>query len=232
MLLLNKYFESRFSAGVTLRPADFTLTDDGYTLSERQREYFAKHGMPMDRVVCCRQVHGDGILVIEKMTDIPGAVVEGDALVTTVRGLAIGVRTADCLPVFIADPEHGVIAVVHAGWRSTYKKIVPKTLEVMHKRFGTSPASVRIVLGPAISAGCYPVGEEFRNYFPERTYAEGDGWRFDVVAENQAQLEASGVPSAQITSLGMCSFTDEKCHSFRRDGDASGRMLSFMWINE
>ena len=128
----------------------------------------ASLGCPEARL---KQIHSDIVRVVEK--PIAPEDLRGDALVTSTPGLALTVVTADCLPVLLADPKRRVVAVVHAGWRGTLRRIVEKTVGVMRQRFGVDPANVVAAFGPSIQVCCYEVGEEvvqeFRSQFP---YAE------------------------------------------------------------
>lgn len=123
-------------------------------------------GLP---AVTLRQIHSDVVQVVDK----PARGLPGDALVTAVPGLALVVRTADCLPVLLADPEHRAVAAVHAGWRGTLKRVAQKAVGVMRREFGSDPGQFLAALGPAIHACHYEVGEEvieqYRSQFP---YAE------------------------------------------------------------
>ena len=118
-----------------------------------------------------RQVHSDIVRVIDRPGGArPTERLPGDALVTAIPCLVLTVATADCLPVLLADPEHRVVAAVHAGWRGTLKRIVEKTVGAMRRQFGTDPARIVAAFGPSIQACCYEVGreviEEYRSQFP------------------------------------------------------------------
>lgn len=167
-----------------------------------------------------RQIHSAKSFV----ADHPGCIGEGDALITAEPGLPVSIRTADCLPVLLADPEHHVVAAVHAGWRGTAAHIAVETLARMEKEFGTRPAQVRAAIGPGIGACCYAVGPEVA----ERFGREG-ACRLDLAAENIRQLIAAGVESACIEHLARCTACEPAhFHSWRRDRDTAGRMISFI----
>ena len=89
----------------------------------------------------------------------------GDALVTAERGVLLTVRTADCLPVLLADRRLRVIAAIHAGWRGTLARIVEKTVGEMRRLFNSRPQDVVAALGPSIGSCCYEVGEEVVDAF-------------------------------------------------------------------
>jgi YfiH family protein len=94
-------------------------------------------GISPDRLVTVNQVHGEAIVRVEETNCRAMRSAEADAIITRERGLAVGVETADCVPVLLVDPATPAIAAVHAGWRSTVKKIVQKTVKKMQDEFGS-----------------------------------------------------------------------------------------------
>ena len=93
------------------------------------------------------------------------AVLRGDALMTRQRGLLLGIQTADCVPVLIADTKTRAVAAFHAGWRGTLARIVERGVGTMRLEFGSQPQNLIAAIGPAIGACCYSVGEEVRHEF-------------------------------------------------------------------
>lgn len=114
------------------------------------------------RPVIMRQVHSDRV---HTLTGPCEGRLEGDALVTNTPGLLLVVRTADCLPVLLADETHRAVAAVHCGWRGTRARILGRVVEAMHKAYGTEPAMLLAALGPCIGPCCYAVGPEVREAF-------------------------------------------------------------------
>ena len=111
-------------------------------------------------VIQGHQVHGDRIAVIDR-PDLTREDLEGyDAFICALPGVAVGVRTADCVPVLLYDPVRRVVAAVHSGWKGTVLKIAQKTILLMEKDFGCSPADLRAVIGPAIGPDSFQVGPE------------------------------------------------------------------------
>ena len=118
-------------------------------------------------VIQGHQVHGDRIALIDR-PDYTREELEGyDAFVTDLPDVAIGVRTADCVPVLLYDPVNRVVSAVHSGWKGTILQIVRKTIGVMQQRFRTCAKDLQAVIGPAIGPDSFQVGEEvvaqFRN---------------------------------------------------------------------
>jgi polyphenol oxidase len=161
--------------------------------------------------------------------------VDGDAAVTGVRGSLLGVQTADCVPVLIADRQGRAVAAVHAGWRGTAAHIVEATVARLQEKFGISPQDLVAVIGPHNAVCCYEVGDDV-------VEAIGDAMMFDRRPEwakahfnqaraNRRQLIDSGIPESQIIVSNLCTYCrPDLFFSYRRDGKHVGRMLSVIGI--
>lgn len=182
------------------------------------------------RLAMLRQVHSARVIVADGQT---GYIGEGDALVTSMPGTFVGVRTADCVPVLLADPHHRAVAAVHAGWRGTAAEILNCTISEMSVRFGTVPAELWAAIGPAIGECCYEVGPDvarrFAPWWPELAGVDRPV-RLDLTGTNYRQLVEAGVPSGQIFTGAPCTVCTPALHSFRRDKEAAGRMIAAIGV--
>ena len=214
----------------------FELIDNTYRAPALTRFDWLEHGFgnryypPPESVALLHQIHSD----IAVHADLPGCSPEGDALLSA--GRLVGVKTADCLPILLVDEGHRTVAAVHAGWRGSVARIVQKTIQAMTARWGTRPGDLHAALGPAIGACCYEVGPEvaiqFAELFPERRDLD-QKTHIDLEEANSRQLLSIGINPERIYSAGLCTFCDAaQFHSFRRDGDAAGRMISFIGTTE
>lgn len=183
--------------GFSTRPGGASLLDGkpalnlGFTeWDERERvaanrEKFAAaleaRDMPL---ITLRQFHSD---VIYLAAGSSGQAPKADALITNTPGLLLGVQTADCVPILLADKRRHVVAAIHAGWRGTLARIATKTLGRMSMEFGTEPRDVVAALGPAIGRCCYEVGPEVAQAFSAQFPPAAD-W-FDGPFERLAQGE-------------------------------------------
>jgi len=179
-----------------------------------------------DDLATVRQVHSDKVLIADRS----GVLGEGDALISNQPGITLSVRTADCLPILMADTHNRAVAAVHAGWRGTLLEIVPKTIQAMEEQFRTRPEDLVIAIGPGIGHCCFEVGPEvatrFSKIFPERRDLD-ERTKIDLVETNLRLLGRNGGRVRQIARSGLCSYCQaDLFHSFRRDGDAAGRMVS------
>lgn len=124
------------------------------------------------RLVTLRQIHSDIVRVFSRA---PVKVPQTDAAISRRAGLLLAVQTADCVPILLADTRRDAVAVVHAGWRGTLRRIVMKTLGRMRVEFGTKPGDVIAALGPAIGPCCYEVGPEVAQAFSGQ-FAQAREW--------------------------------------------------------
>jgi YfiH family protein len=177
-----------------------------------------------------RQVHGDRVVIASKSKVSAEKPEDADALVTDQKGLAIVIRTADCLPVFLYDPAHEAIGLAHCGWKSTHRDILKNVVTVMKNQFATRPAALKIAFGPAIRHDSYEVGEEFKEYFPDEVSERSGRLCLDLVKANKRQLSAQGVLAENIHDCGVCTYRDENYFSYRREKEKAGRMVSLMMI--
>jgi len=178
------------------------------------------------------QIHSDTVVDAGGRT---GCLGEGDALLTNTPGSLVAVKTADCIPLLIVDPVHRAVAAVHAGWRGSARKIAGRVIERMQKRFSTCPSDLHVAIGPGIGKCCYEVGPEVASEF---VAYDADLCRptqpihLDLSEINRLQLAASGVAPSRIYVIGICTLCDRDFHSFRRDKQDAGRMLSVIGLHE
>lgn len=175
-----------------------------HTIENRARATHAL-GMPVERLVSAYQVHSADVATITAplaAADRPRA----DALVTTVPGLTLGVLTADCTPVLLADPVAGVIAAAHSGWKGTLGNIVANTVARM-EALGASRSNLRASIGPCIAQISYEVGPEFPEPFLQQDAAllrfftpatKAGHWQFDLRGMVGAQLAALGIATETL----------------------------------
>lgn len=203
---------------------ELTWLDHGFTT--RQSAAFGWQAITL------RQVHSNRVWNASGVEDRDR---EGDALVSNDRGPRIGVRTADCVPILLADRRNRSVAAIHAGWRGTAGRIAECTVEQMIQDFGSSPDDIIASIGPAIGVCCYQVGPEvkdqFQEIFPEWSCSDSNALpvMLDLAEANRRILEATGIPAKQIHSSGLCTWhCGEDFYSFRREPENPGRMISYI----
>jgi hypothetical protein len=175
-----------------------------------------------------KQVHGRAV-VRAPWSGRPQA----DAALAPAPGALLGIETADCLPVFLADPRRRVVAAAHAGWRGTVAGVARAALEALVAD-GSRLGDLVAALGPGIGPCCYEVGEEVRAAFgadAPAVFRPGPRGRphLDVREANRRQLLAAGLDAGQLHGVDECTRCHpELYHSYRRDGRGAGRMINVL----
>lgn len=235
------------TGGVSVPPFDslnssYAVGDDRAAVTENLARLAGRAGVEPSRLLFVKQVHGDRVVEAVKA----GPETEADALWTDVPGTAVGVRTADCLPILIEDPR-GRVAAVHAGWRGVISEIAARTIEQLVER-GSRVAELKVAIGPCIQRCCFEVDgdlpERFEAAFgagvihrPASDAALGGATRnaagkqkvhLDLPRAVQQTLAKLGVPEGHVVALPHCTMCDGRFFSHRRDHGITGRHLSFI----
>lgn len=213
-----------------------TYGDVKEALADR-RDFLKFLGIDYRALVCANQVHGSTVREVFQHDKGKGAlskdtaVPDTDALITNVRRLPLAVFTADCLPVFLYDPAQKAIGLAHAGWRGSKDNIALKTLQLMREKFQARAENLLVGFGPALRNCCYQVGLEFKNYFTAGVSERDNKMYCDLAGINKKQLLEAGVKEENIYDPGICtSCRNDKYFSYRREADASGRMISVIML--
>jgi hypothetical protein len=199
--------------------------------------------MSVEQFFVVHQVHGDRILTVDhtnigRINDQDHPV---DAIITDRFGLAIGIKTADCVPVFLADRARKIIGVVHAGWKGTSMNIAAKAVNAFVGRFSCQPENMTAVIGPSIGLCCYQVDEAVFEAFAEvdnwkaafMPCGEKGKWMLDLPSTNRDQLLRAGIPPEHVFSAAICTACRKDIFfSHRGEGGKTGRQLSFMMLKE
>lgn len=159
-----------------------------------------------------------------------------DALWSSTAGTALGIKGADCLPVSIADMEHGVIANIHSGWRGAVQRITAETLDVLGSETSFDSAAAQAWLGPSIRVCCFEVGEEVVDEI-RASYAGAEAFvdrsrprpHVDLAGLTAALLVERGFPPGGVHDSGLCTRCGGSTfHSYRRDAKRGGRNFAIV----
>ncbi len=216
-------------ASLNLGPAVGDLPE---RVAENHRRLLAAAGLAEGSLGTVTQVHGDRVWEIKSAPDPSLAGVEGDALWTSTPGAAVGVRTADCVPVLLVDPVGKRVAAIHSGWKGTELEISARAVEALVRQ-GTRASDLLAAIGPSIRGCCYQVSaavaDRFRGRFDGAVRDAGGTPHLDLAVAVRATLETAGLTSAHIDLLPECtSCASTQFFSHRRDRSLSGRQLSFV----
>lgn len=196
-------------------------------------------GFDAPNLVTIRQTHSTTVLQVTRRPGPGEERPEGDALVTNVRGLALGILTADCAPILFADAEAGIVGATHAGWKGALGGIAQATVEVMVS-LGARRERIIAAIGPTISLANYEVGPEFAaNLLAAHRDAEnrilrpaGGREHFDLPGFLFDRLSETGI--GLVDDLGLCTYGAPKHYFSHRyathQGIATGRQLSVIGL--
>ncbi len=204
-------------------------------------------GIDEEFVISPHQTHSDSVFHVNSdlfAVDFEDRreLLEGiDAVYTSMRGVALGVSTADCVPILLYDPKNHAIAAVHAGWRGSVARILEKTLLSMNQTLNTQPQDIVVLIGPHISAPHYEVGDEVyeefsRAGFPMDTIAtREEKWHIDLGKANEWLLTQQGVPPSHIHHNNLCTYDNPNTlYSARREqkgAEKCGRNFNVIMLN-
>lgn len=188
-------------------------------------------------LICAKQIHGNSVKYVNEVNKGSGALAydtsipDTDGFITDTRNLPLAIFTADCLSIFLFDPHKPAVGLIHAGWRSSKETIVPNALSLMQSKFNTDPAELFAGFGPCIRDCCYEVSAEFKDYFSTDLTQTSGRTYLDLSQVNKKQLIDSGVKKDKIFDSGLCTSCENKdFFSYRREKDASGRMISVIML--
>ncbi|WP_336962246.1 peptidoglycan editing factor PgeF [Sphingobium aquiterrae] len=214
-------------------------SDDDRSAILRNRDIARDAVLPGATLVTVRQMHSPDVVTVSapiEEEDRPAA----DALVTATPGLLLGILTADCVPVLLADAQAGVVGAAHAGWKGAITGVTDATIAAM-EALGADRARISAAIGPCIGRASYEVGEDFAERFEaddpanERFFAGGrPGHRmFDIAAYVAARLAGAGIARVDLLGEDTCAQSD-RFYSYRRSclrGEPGyGRQISLIGL--
>lgn len=186
------------------------------------------------------QVHGAQWVVVEE-NSLPSSFlgIQADALLTQRKGVYLGVRVADCLPVIFFDPEREVLALLHAGWRGIIRGIHLRVAQAMQSLFFSSYSSLLVGIGPGIGQCCFTVGEDVAQLFEKREREKKNIYRKEgkILINLKGflfdELVDQGFDPHKIEVAPYCTFCEKKLfYSYRREGKETGRFMLLASLKE
>ncbi|HEV7653886.1 MAG TPA: peptidoglycan editing factor PgeF [Mycobacteriales bacterium] len=222
------------SGGVSTGPyASFNLGahvgDDPAAVTANRGRLAAAAGLAPDHVIWMEQIHGATVQVVDGPRAEP--VEATDGLVTATPGIAVAVLVADCVPILLADAEHGVVAAVHAGRVGAAAGVVPRAVEAFRSA-GGDPATGDVLLGPSVCGACYEVPADMQAAVESRLPGSAVRTRkgtpgLDLRAGLARQLDGLGF--GKVVTDPRCTAEDPELYSHRRDG-VTGRQAAVAWL--
>lgn len=206
-------------------------------LTARNRALAAEGlGFSADSLTTLNQVHSNRVIVLTE-PQATDARPEADAIVTNLAGIPLGILTADCVPILLADPYAGVVGAAHAGWKGAVDDIAYATVMAM-VALGADPANMVTAIGPSISLGNYEVGPEFaanvlaRHAYAAEHFTKPDGGKehFDLPGFIATQLRGAGIGT--VEQIGSCTYAQPARYFSHRfathQGTTTGRQISII----
>jgi polyphenol oxidase len=193
---------------------------EGASARERLRQRIGAQAL-----VRGHQIHGSSVARVRGAAGAErgDASMPADGQATAVRGVAVMVLTADCIPIALAGG--GAVAMVHAGWRGLAGGVIEEGVRALAE-LGGPPGEAVAVIGPCAGACCYEVGEEVHAAFAG---AHREGTHIDLRAIAHEKLAAAGV--GEVREVGACTICDERWFSHRREGARAGRQAGVAWLS-
>ena len=215
--------------------------DSADNIAENRRRFLATFDRSY-RLATAWQVHGDDIKVVANEHDVDTSDEKFDALVSDLPGVLVGVKTADCVPILIGDPETSAFAAVHAGWRGSSESIVRKAVERMREVYGSDPANLICAIGPAATCERYEIGADVIEAFETNFSTSGKYLTptrqghalIDLHLANKDQLIDAAVRPERIFTAPFCTMDrTDLFFSYRVEKKLygkTGRLLSVIGI--
>ena len=218
------------AGGVSPEPYCLNLStaagDDPENVKRNRDIFFEQLGIKEEQVTFQKQIHSTVIAYSDQPKLFDGC----DAVYTDKKNNFLAVSVADCVPVFLYEPEKKIVAGVHSGWKGTHGKILTLTIEELVDMYSINVSKLAAYIGPCISQDKYEVGEDVGKLFDnEVKYLKNGKYYLDLKKDNYDQLVKIGVKKENIEVSELCTFSEKDLlHSYRRDGNLSGRMFGII----
>ncbi len=230
--LLSQFSEISVFTTTRIREASSTLLSEESirTVLENGNEekfWYNITGTPENCIAKANQIHGNTVL----FANDGGHQGDGDALISNIPQIFLRIVTADCLPVFMYDPESKTVALVHAGWRGLKKEIINRTIEYLGTKAGVNPENLFVSIGPFIQECCYTVRDDVYSEFPRQFSTKLLNGYYNLRLGEIALAQLSGVPSSQVEITSQCtSCSDDTFYSARKEKGNTGRNINIIGI--
>lgn len=210
--------------------------DDTSTVDNRRGAFLASLGLANRPLQAVRQIHSGRCINADLTTGLSENSTEADALVSSRPDVLLAVKTADCLPLLIADPKSGAFAAVHAGWKGVLNDIIESSVDRLRSDFHVQTEFCLAALGPSACGTCYEVESDVANEFNKRKDVDlsvlskhtADKWKLNIPQLAKAILHRCGFQEKRIFVSPYCPMHDNDLFfSHRKDPDRpAGRFLS------
>jgi YfiH family protein len=216
----------------------FTVRDEESNLIQNRQIFMKAIGQgDLEIRQLIQLVHGNEVITTGELNG-SGVPPEADGIITDEFNIPLVSTYADCIPIIMADPVTGACGVVHAGWRGTFAGIAQRAAEKFKNAFNSNPSDIIACICPGIGACCFETGEDVAGVFLDKYYiwkdlaskvSNREGWKIDLSELNKRLLIQGGLHKDNIIQADTCTkCRDDLFFSYRRDGQASGRMAAII----
>jgi len=207
--------------------AAFTLKNFKHE-ADKRRLLSSLINLDPNMVVNPQQVHSSNVKIVDK----PGKKPSTDAIISSTKSLVLSIQVADCIPLYLADPENNIVGIVHAGWRGIEKNIIDNSIDKMIEQ-GADNKKIIAYIGPSIQQCCFEIGPEVAKKFPRNFQVNGNNDRslLDLQELTKHLLMKNSISFNNIFSSKECTkCNSDKYYSYRKNGSKSGRMIGVIGL--
>lgn len=221
-----------------------TLPDDPANVRRNYELWCESLGVDVRQMVIVHQTHTNHVVRVDEQNCGQGLdrerMEDVDGLVTNVPGVALVTHHADCTPVYLFDPVHRAIGMIHAGWRGTVQEIARVAVETMTREFGSQPADMLAMIGPSICQEHFECDRDVADAVEAMSIDASDQVYYDsaknkfhvsVAGINRKLLLSTGIPAGQIDMQDRCTYGNPELYfSHRRDGRKRGGHAALLML--
>ena len=199
-------------------------------IKKRFKRFFEFLNISPDKIVTQKQIHSTNINYCESSRHFDNS----DGLYTNKKNIFLIIKAADCIPIFLYDPERKVIAGVHSGWKGTHSKILTKMISEIKNIYEVQPENLIAYIGPGISCDNYEVSKEVADNFPDESKEFRKGkYYLDLKEDNFNQLINCGFRKENIEVSPFCTYEkNDLLFSYRKEKQNAGRMIGIIGMLE
>ena len=216
-------YSSYFSAKSLI--AGFTNKHFPHSSSNDRIEFAKILKLNFEKLIILQQIHSGNVTICNES----GQLLDTDGIITNDKIFVLSLQVADCIPLYLYDVQNKNIGIIHAGWRGVASGIIENSITELNK-LASNPINIKVLLGPSIRQCCFEVGPEVAKLFNNKYQVIGknDRMQLDLQSVVIDILINMKINHENIIDVKECTCCSDNYHSFRRDGDKSGRMIAMM----
>jgi hypothetical protein len=212
--------------------SDGNMRLSGKNSIENRKIFLQKCGLSDYKIVSAQLEHGSNVEIAKRRS--PEIIKRADGLISKDRDVLLSVTVADCLPIYLFEPEKKAFGILHAGWKSLEKGIIQEAVDKMKQEFGVNPRNLLAGIGPGIDICHFEVKEDFQEKFADfpQFFTEKEGETFfDLKKLAEFLLVKQGILKQNIKVSRACVFClGDKYFSFRRDSEKGREIRAMMAV--